>query len=158
MALDLVIDTNVALDLLVFRDPAVHKIYEALQARRAIWLSCEACRDEFLRVIDYQSVHGFLKRRGLCASSRRAEALGEFDSLSTTVARPMRAPSQQPTPRCRDRDDQFLVDFAVVARADFLLSKDRHLIELAKWFARSGRRPTILSPAEFIASGDLPRH
>lgn len=157
MAPDLVIDTNVALDLLVFRDPASRPLYEALSERRVIWLSCDRCRDEFLRVIDYKSVQAFLGRHSQCPTTRSREALAEFDGLSTTVARTTHGPTRR-APRCKDRDDQFLVDLAIAADADFLISKDRHLTELAGWFARNGQGPAVLTPGAFLASGKLPRN
>ena len=157
MAPDLVLDTNVVLDLLVFRDLASKPLYEALCERRVIWLSCDSCRVEFLRVIDYKSVNAFLGRRGLCPAKRFEEAIAEFDSMTTTVALPGLVQSD-PIPRCRDPEDQFLVDFAVSADADFLISKDRHLTDLARWFTRNRRRLTILTPDAFLASGKLPRN
>lgn len=156
MAPDLVLDTNVVLDLLVFRDPASRPLYEALRERRVIWLSCDKCRDEFLRVIDYKSVRGFLSRRAQCATTRFEEAIGEFDNLSTTVAGSQHALAST-VPRCKDRNDQYLVDFAIGARADFLISKDRHLTDLANWFSRNGQQPRVLTLDAFVASESLPR-
>jgi predicted nucleic acid-binding protein len=49
------------------------------------------------------------------------------------------------SPQCRDPDDQKFLEAALAARADFLVTKDQALLELAQ------RVPQfrILTPAEF---------
>jgi predicted nucleic acid-binding protein len=48
-------------------------------------------------------------------------------------------------PQCRDPDDQKFLEAALAARADFLVTRDQALLELA----RRVRQFRILTPAEF---------
>ena len=48
-----VIDTNVVLDLLVFKDPATTALRAELQAGAVTWLATPAMRDELERVLGY---------------------------------------------------------------------------------------------------------
>ena len=47
----LVLDTNVVLDWLVFRDPASHRLGQAIGAGQACWLANEAMRHELEHVL-----------------------------------------------------------------------------------------------------------
>ena len=60
----LVIDTNIVLDLLVFRDPAAAPLSEALGARRLAWLATDAMREELARVLGYPHLAARLARDG----------------------------------------------------------------------------------------------
>jgi putative PIN family toxin of toxin-antitoxin system len=120
-----VIDTNIALDLLLFDDPAALPLREALDARRLQWLATPAMREELARVLGYEPL-----RRRLVATARAAGAvLGSFDGLARIVEAPLRARAI-----CRDPDDQKFVDLAV-ARECLLLSKDRDLLSMKKRLA-----------------------
>ena len=56
-----------------------------------------------------------------------------------------------PLPKCRDRDDQKFLELAHAAKADWLVSKDRAVLKLAKRTARDfGFR--IAQPAPFVSS------
>ena len=52
----LVLDTNIALDLLLFADPAAQPLARALEAGAHRWLVTEAMREEFRRVLDYPQI------------------------------------------------------------------------------------------------------
>ncbi|WP_436407994.1 PIN domain-containing protein [Burkholderia oklahomensis] len=61
------------------------------------------------------------------------------------------APPPRPLPKCKDRDDQKFLELAYAARADWLVSKDRALLKLARRTERDfGFR--IAQPAPFAAS------
>ncbi|MET4576910.1 putative toxin-antitoxin system toxin component, PIN family [Ottowia thiooxydans] len=118
----LVIDTNVALDLLVFADPAVQALRAALLNGQAVWLASVEMRAELGRVLDYPRVLPRLVARGLNQST----VLLEFDQLTRTV------PSAPPAScRCADADDQPFIDLAVQHGA-LLLSKDAAVLALLK--------------------------
>ncbi|AOJ10759.1 PIN domain-containing protein [Burkholderia mayonis] len=60
------------------------------------------------------------------------------------------APPPRPLPKCKDRDDQKFLELAYAARADWLVSKDRALLKLARRTERDfGFR--IAQPAPFAA-------
>ncbi|WP_036596900.1 putative toxin-antitoxin system toxin component, PIN family [Ottowia thiooxydans] len=122
MTTKLVIDTNVALDLLVFADPTTEALREALLAEKAIWLASTGMRDELARVLDYPKVAPRVAARGLDVEA----VLAEFDRLTCIVAPAPTAPC-----RCADADDQPFIDLAVQHGA-LLLSKDAAVLSLRR--------------------------
>lgn len=117
-----VIDTNWALDLLVFDDPRAQPLSAALDEGRWRWLACDAMRVELVRVLGYPAV-----ARRLAAISRApAEVLDRWDRWVSLVDAP--PPSRW---RCRDADDQVFIDLAVQHQL-LLLSKDREVLKLRR--------------------------
>ncbi len=132
----LVLDTNVVLDLLLFDDPAVRGLREALEAGHLRCVVSDATFDEWLRVLCYPEFALDPARQAALAADYRA--LAEMtDAVCTTAL-----------PRCRDPDDQKFLALAAAARAAALVSKDRAVLRLrrgcAPWFA-------IVTPAELGA-------
>jgi putative PIN family toxin of toxin-antitoxin system len=126
-----VLDTNIVLDLLVFRDPASLALAQALHERALQWLATPAMRDELERVLAYPQIAPRLAFYRLTPEA----VLAGFDSLVRVVAP---APSV-PLLRCKDPDDQQFIDLAVAHRA-LLLSKDLAVLRLAKRLAPLGVR------------------
>ena len=126
----LVLDTNIALDLFVFQDPATDTLRDALQAGACRWLATHAMRDELERVLGYPHI-----ARRLQATGRPAPAvLAAFDRQVTTVPAAPRAPYV-----CKDADDQKFIDLAVAHQAT-LTSKDAAVLCMARRLARVGVR------------------
>ena len=124
----LVLDTNVVLDLLVFGDPAVASLKQALEGDAAHWLTTGAMRAEFERVLAYPDISARLQLLHL----NREHVLAHYDRLGRT-----RAPAPLAAVRCSDRDDQIFIDLAV-AHQTVLLSKDRAVLRLRKRLAMLG--------------------
>lgn len=124
----LVLDTNVVLDLLVFRDPAAAALDEALAQGRLCWIATAAMRDELERVLGYAAVARRLAAAGLAPQ----QVLDDFDARSQRVAAPARA-----AVTCSDPDDQGFIDLAV-HHACTLLSKDAAVLALAPRLAGLG--------------------
>jgi putative PIN family toxin of toxin-antitoxin system len=124
-----VIDTNVALDLLVFDDPACAPLAAALAAGELRWIATAAMRGELERVLGYPLIAA-----RLAASGRDAQGvLSAFDARVQRIdAVPARAACV-----CSDPDDQVFIDLAVAHRAR-LLSKDRAVLALRKRLAAWG--------------------
>ena len=119
----IVIDTQVIMDWLVFRDARVQPLASAVSERRLRWLVAPAMRDEIRHVLG----------RGVAASYAPDLAYieGQFDSLAIAVAD---APPQPLTGRlvCRDPDDQKFIDLALARGARWLVSRDKAVLALAK--------------------------
>ncbi len=124
----LVLDTNVVLDLLVFRDPAAAALDDGLAQGRLCWLATVAMRDELERVLGYAAV----ARRLAAAGRLPQQVLADFDARSQRVTAPGRAPVI-----CSDPDDQCFIDLAV-QHACTLLSKDAAVLALAPGLAALG--------------------
>jgi putative PIN family toxin of toxin-antitoxin system len=126
----LVIDTNIALDVLVFNDPAAAALRAALQSKSLQWIATEAMRAELERVLAYPKIAPRLVFYGLTA----AGVLAAFDQLA------VRAPSAAKAKlTCTDADDQPFIDLAVAHQAQ-LLSKDKAILCMRKRLLAHGVR------------------
>ena len=128
MASTVVIDTNVVLDLLVFKDPATIALQHALQSGSATWIATAAMRDELVRVLAYPQIAPRLAFYRL----QPIEVLAAFDAQAQIVDVAPRAPHS-----CSDADDQRFIDLAVTHRAA-LLSKDKAVLSMKKRLLASG--------------------
>ena len=135
----IVIDTNVALDLLVFRDPATVPLREALATGRLQWIATPVMREELSRVLAYPHLVARMEYYQLCA----ADVLAAFDRQVQIVDVASKAPMI-----CKDPDDQKFIDLAVAHRAP-LLSKDKAVLKLKKRMAAVGAsvQPAMLAAA-----------
>lgn len=124
-ALPVVLDTNVALDLLVFADAATAPLQSALTRGQMVWLATAAMRDEFACVLGYPQIASRLALAGAAATG----VLARFDRQARIVAPPQRALAT-----CSDPDDQKFIDLAVSRRC-ILLSKDAAVLKLRKKLA-----------------------
>ncbi len=124
----LVLDTNIALDLFVFQDPATAPLREWLDGHRGGWIATAPMREELVRVLAYPQIE-----RRLSAQSRPAQqVLDAFDRHARLVPE---APKAAYT--CKDADDQKFIDLAVQHRAT-LVSKDDAVLCMARRLARVG--------------------
>jgi putative PIN family toxin of toxin-antitoxin system len=127
----LVLDTNVALDLFVFRDPACERLMDALRRGVVVAVVDEPCRAEWLAVLAYPAF-------GLAAAAQ-SEAAATFDRWVAWLPAPaLVARPDVKLPRCADPDDQKFLELALAAGAQCLLSKDKALLQLARRTAREG--------------------
>lgn len=117
-----VIDTNVALDLLIFSDPATVPLRQLLAEGRLAWIATQVMRDELERVLAYPHIVGRMDYYRVDA----ARVLAAFDAQARLV---------EIAPRvsyvCKDTDDQKFIDLAAAHRA-ILLSKDKAVICMRK--------------------------
>ena len=118
----IVIDTNIVLDLLVFKDPPTNPLQQALNTNQLNWLATPPMRDELARVLTYPQIVARLVFYKLLAD----EVLTAFDNHAHIVAI---APKASVT--CSDADDQKFIDLAVTHKA-ILLSKDKAVLSMKK--------------------------
>jgi putative PIN family toxin of toxin-antitoxin system len=137
--LRVVLDTNVWLDWLVFADPGVAPIRAALAAGRIEIFIDAACEAELERALGYD-----LGRLSPDAAAQAA-CLAECRRIARRVGAPAPEPECAQLPRCRDPDDQKILEAALAAGAQILVTKDRALLDLA----RRGAPFRIVTPAEF---------
>ena len=117
-----VLDTNVVLDLLLFADPRVQALRDALTTQRLAWLATEAMLTELSHV---------LRRPALAVWGHdSAHLLDAALTLCRQVATP--AADSLRVPRCTDPDDQIFIDLAWRQPAAWLFSRDRALLRLAR--------------------------
>lgn len=136
--LGLVLDTNVWLDWLVFRDPATAWLDEAERAAGVELFATPSTRDEFLSVLPRSAI-----ARRLPQPRQRQEVAWRFESLLAMSTVPPRCALT-----CTDPDDQVFIDLALERHADALLTRDKALLALAR---RAGKRYglRIVTPSEY---------
>lgn len=126
------------LDWLVFEDPGIVPIRDAVAAGAAEVYVDAACEEELARVL----------ARGLGKRTFDAEAcIGKYRLLARRIDAPLSAAERARLPQCRDPDDQKFLEAALAAGAQFLVTKDRELLALDR------RRPQlpfrIVAPARY---------
>ncbi|MDM4766811.1 putative toxin-antitoxin system toxin component, PIN family [Pelomonas sp. SE-A7] len=117
----IVIDTQVVMDWLVFRDPSVVPLVDAIQSGAVAWIGTAYMQAELLHVLG----------RGIAA-----DRLPDLPAISEVFSRWCAVVQEPPAPAirlvCRDPDDQIFVDLAVASQARWLISRDRAVLALAK--------------------------
>lgn len=126
-----VLDSNVWIDILVFDDIVSRPIRAALECGAIIGLTDSRCFDELTRVLDYPQFRAPFARFGL----ERDALLARTRELAQFVA-PVESARAAKLPRCSDIDDQKFLELALAGTADWLVSKDRALLKLARRTAR----------------------
>lgn len=141
----IVLDTNLCLDLFVFRDPRWQLLLLALQSGKIQAITRADCRMEWQLVLAY-------RRFGLDNSAQQS-AMTEFDQLIclTELTTSIPAAHEPPLPVCRDSDDQKFMELALESGATWLLTKDKALLKLARKTQKQGRFQ-ILSPEQWISA------
>src|SRR5260221_7134334 len=138
----IVLDTNIWLDWLVFKDLSLlHLKKEVLDGKAEIVINA-ACEAELERVLAYD-----LARHSLDAGVQAA-CLAECRRIARRIDEAAPEAERKQLPRCADPDDQKFLELALAARADVLLSKDHKLLELA----RRTRVFRILQPDRWVAA------
>lgn len=124
----LVLDTNVCLDLFVFRDPRWHALLQALQDGSVQAYTREDCRNEWLAVLDYPHLP--------LTPADKPAICAEFDRLLHCL--PLAEVNTFGLPICTDKDDQKFLELALQCRAHVLVSKDKAVLKLARKTLRKG--------------------
>lgn len=124
--MQLVLDTNVVLDLLVFGDPRARPLAERLRTGQLRWIATEEMREELSRVLAYPK----LAPRVAFHCGAGSAVLQTFDRQAAIVEVAAKAPVT-----CGDPDDQKFIDLAVAHRCH-LLSKDREVLRMRKRLAQ----------------------
>lgn len=138
----IVLDSNVCLDLFAFHDPIVAPLLKRLREGSLIAVTDAACREEWLRILDYPKL-------GLDEATRAA-CLRDYDALFQPHDHEPIATTEITLPRCADPDDQKFLELALAAKARWLLSRDHALIVLGRRTARAGLFD-ILTPRTWAA-------
>jgi len=132
----IVIDTQVVMDWLVFRDARVQPLTAAVTSGALRWLVAPAMRDEIRHVL------------GRGGAATYAPDLTFIEAQFDAYAHPMASIEPQPLAGrlvCRDPDDQKFIDLALAAQARWLISRDKAVLALAK---RARPRGLLILPPE----------
>jgi hypothetical protein len=131
-----VLDTNVLISALLSQKGAPIQLLRAWRSREFNVAVSEAILDEYKRVIAYGHLKGKLQFAG-----RPVETIiSEFQEFGILIE-----PSGEWPIVPGDPDDAMILACAVAGRADFIVSGDRHLLDLGQY---QGVR--IFTPAAFL--------
>ena len=123
-----VLDTNIVLDLWLYKDAATPVLLEALETKSVKWLATQVMRDELERVLAYTHI---VKR--LAFSQLTAEdILAQFDAHAQLMPVAVKALYV-----CKDGDDQKFIDLAAQHKTQ-LISKDKAVLTMRNRMARLG--------------------
>lgn len=137
-----VLDTNVLLDWLVFRDAAAGPLVAAIESGALQPVAWPAMREELVHMLASDRLRRW--------APDAAAALRLHDRHVRVLPAATAQPSQAAThPRCTDADDQVFVDLALGVGARWLLTHDRALLRLARRLRPSG--VAVLTPAAWAA-------
>ena len=117
------LDTNVWVDWFIFDDPAIAALKDAHRNGSIEIVVDEACLQEFDRVLVYPEF--------ALTGSQRSAFLAEVGRRTTRHETDVAAPVNA-LPRCNDPDDQKFLDLARDAKADWLVTRDKALLRLAR--------------------------
>lgn len=136
----LVIDTNVVLDLFHFKRSGTEPITRMIESGEAL---CFAC---LRTLIELQLV---IPREHFKLDQDEAQALFDrYSALTLVVPDPEDASE---LPQCKDASDQKFLALAVSVGAEYLLTRDKQLLRLAKRVSKISPLK-IMTPENFIAA------
>ena len=136
----LVLDTNVVLDWLLFRNPGCAPLADALSSGRVLWVATAAMHEELGHVLARSALQAWAPDVAAIAAAR--------DRWAYTIA-PRLGPLQ-PRLRCTDPDDQKFIDLALQLGSASLLSRDRAVLKLGRRAREAGI--AILTPEAWSRS------
>ena len=137
----IVLDTNVVLDWLLFKDPSAAPLSAALTGGTLRCLATAPMRSELLSVLE----------RGL-AAAHGVDACQIVRQWDVWVALQEQAPVH--ALRCADADDQKFFDLAIAVSARWLVTRDQALLKMGRRAAALGL--SIVTPAQWCARRDAP--
>ncbi len=140
----IVLDTNVCLDLFVFRDPRWARLMQALKEGEVEAFTRADCRMEWQIVLGYAHL-------GLDAEMQAA-VCAAFDGLIRPCV-PSAPDEAIRLPVCRDPDDQKFIELAYQSAAAVLITKDKALLKLARKTQKAGLFQ-IMTPEAWVGARD----
>ena len=129
-----VIDTNVIISAVIGKSATSVKIYNAFAESRFTPVLSPPLQEEIFNAVRKPRLRKYFKAREM----KRFKELLKIDTILVTPAKKVYL--------CRDPKDNFILEIALEAKADFIVSGDDDLLVL-KFF----RGIPIISPKEFLA-------
>ena len=136
---NVVLDTNVVLDWLVFEDLAVQPLAQGLADGRLRWIASAAMIQELAIVLRRDALDRW-----------RAKAERALTSSSELATRIEFTPPAGGHPICSDPDDQKFIDLALLAPARWLVTRDKALLKLRR--AAAARGVVVCPPSAWVYS------
>jgi putative PIN family toxin of toxin-antitoxin system len=139
-----IIDTNVALDWLVFAQPAALALADAVARRRWVWCATPAMLVELRAVLNRPLAERWEDARKLALTR-------ELDPLVSWM--PMTGPLPAASRLvCRDPADQMFIDLALTCAPSWLVTRDRALLALRRQAIARG--VMVVTPEQWLRTAD----
>ncbi len=135
---NLVLDTNAVLDWLVFDNPGSQPFARAIVSGSVRWIVNAAVRDELAHVLSRGVVDQW--------QPDLPRLWHTWERHATPIEQPPLG-SPQRRPQCTDTDDQKFVDLALDTGAQWLVTRDRALLKVARRARSLGL--AIVTPERF---------
>ncbi|WP_241523025.1 putative toxin-antitoxin system toxin component, PIN family [Herminiimonas fonticola] len=149
IATRIVLDTNVCLDLFVFRDPRWTRLHAALKDGSVEAITRDDCRMEWNIVLRYPHLK--------LDDAARTQVAAEFDALIRCTPMPELNDTAVKLPICKDKDDQKFLELSRDINADVLITKDKALLKLARKTRRDGLFSIMTPEAWTLEISALPQ-
>ena len=127
----IIIDTNLWISFLITKD--FTKFDEIIFSRQGILIFSQELLDEFLEVARRPKFRRFFSSADIEEILETIDEYADFVKIETQIE------------ACRDPKDNFLLSLSVDGHADFLLTGDKDLLDLAKF-----GETTIVTIADFL--------
>jgi putative PIN family toxin of toxin-antitoxin system len=137
-----VLDTNVVLDLFLFKDSRVAALAGAIKTGRVSIVTGPDCVEEFRRVLRYPAF--------ALAEPDQASMVAGYLAVAMLES-PVEVSKEKFPLRCSDPDDQKFLELAWRAGAD-LVTRDKALLVLRRKFT-AGSGGTICTPESLLLPG-----
>jgi len=131
----IVVDSNVLVSASFWNGDSERIIALAESKKLELFLSKEII-DEFTRVLGYEDIKRKIRDKGL----EMKRTVEKIEAISTIIEPKIKIKAVIDDPS----DDKF-IECTVEARADYLISKDKHLLKM-----KSFRDIDIITPKEFL--------
>jgi putative PIN family toxin of toxin-antitoxin system len=118
-----VLDTNVVLDWLVFRDAGVAHLTRSIERGAIRWIITAPMAAELRSALSRPELVRWQPDRACVEAA--------LEHWAVLLSAPRLDPGLH-YPRCSDRSDQMFIDLAVGAAARWLVTRDRALLRLAR--------------------------
>jgi uncharacterized protein len=119
--MNLVLDTNVVVDWLVFDDPYLAAFRDRVLNGQVTIFTHAPAIDELRRVLAYRELR--------LDAAGQAKVLARYEAQTSCMPT---AELPQRFPRCRDPDDNHFLALAYHSKADALVSRDNAVLKLAR--------------------------
>jgi len=127
--LTLILDTNVILDWLVFRNQSCSYFTQAVKANRVSIMTHGAACHELRRVLNYPVLKLDVTQQDEVYAAYRSMCFEAMVPAGFTAKNLM---LPEGFPNCRDPDDQLFLALAMHTKADALVTRDRAVLALRK--------------------------